>query len=219
MIKYLYYPLSVHSFFHESGHICQRHLLMYKVFSTLCSDPAGNSKHHKNDHYCKYRKKRTQHQHGNKSYNNCKQCHQCLWNCLADHLSQCICIIGIKTHDRTICILVEVTDWQCLHMFKHIITYSFEYTLSNINHHSCVNKCCNDTCQKDYAQNSQGLIKSCKIRGFLSNKRQDKIIQKVSQRKRDCSCRHSTDQDTEENKNKLEFIFLCHIFHQTFCRL
>ena len=33
------------------------------------------------------------------------------------------------------------------------------------------------------------------------NNTQDKIIQKVSQRKRDCSCRHSADQDAEENKN------------------
>ena len=39
------------------------------------------------------------------------------------------------------------------HMFKHIVTYSFEYTLSDINHHSGIYESCSHTGKKDASQN------------------------------------------------------------------
>ena len=49
-------------------------------------------------------------------------------------------IVGVKTHDRAVCILVKIADWKSLHMFKHIVSHLFQNTLSDINHHSGVNK-------------------------------------------------------------------------------
>ena len=101
-------------------------------------------------------------------------------------------------------------------MFKHIVTYSFEHTLSDINHHSCIDKCGNNTCKENASKNCQCFIKACKIRGFLPDQRKDKIIQQVSQRKGYRSCRNCTDKNTEKYKDKLKLIFFCHIFQKTF---
>ena len=101
-------------------------------------------------------------------------------------------------------------------MFKHIVTYSFEHTLSDINHHSCIDKCGNNTCKENASKNCQCFIKPGKVRLFLSNQRKDKIIQKVTKRKGYCRCRNCTDQNADEYQNKLKLIFFCHIFQKTF---
>ena len=72
-----------------------------------------------------------------------------MWDRLTDHLSERICIIRVKTHDRTIRILVKITDWKSLHMFKHIIPYFFKNTLTNVDHQSCISKCSNDSHQEN----------------------------------------------------------------------
>ena len=104
-------------------------------------------------------------------------------------------------------------------MFKHIITYSFEHTLSDINHHSCINKRCSHTGQEDTSQNCQCFIKAGEIRLFLSDQRKDKIIQQITKGERYRGRRYCTDQNTEEYQNKLKFIFFRHIFQKTFCCL
>ena len=43
---------------------------------------------------------------------------------------------------------IKVTDWQCLHMGKKIITDVFQYALRNINHNSVANQRSNDTGNK-----------------------------------------------------------------------
>ena len=124
MVKNFDNTLSVHTLFDKTCHICEGHLLSNEVFSTLCTDLSCDKQHQKNDQNRQDREQRAQNQHGNKGNDNRKQCHQRLRDRLADHLSQGIRIIRIKTHDRTVCILVKIADRQSLHMFKHIVSHS-----------------------------------------------------------------------------------------------
>ena len=59
---------------------------------------------------------------------------------LADHLAQGIGVIGIKAHDRAVCILVKIPDRKGLHMLKHIVANPLKHALTNINHQPCIGK-------------------------------------------------------------------------------
>ena len=51
--------MTIHSFFHETGHICQRYLLTDEIFATVGTNLIGNLQHDKDDHNCQNRKQRT----------------------------------------------------------------------------------------------------------------------------------------------------------------
>ena len=50
---------AIHSFFHETGHICQRYLLTDEIFATVGTNLTGNLQHNKNNHNCQNCKQRT----------------------------------------------------------------------------------------------------------------------------------------------------------------
>ena len=184
MVKYLDHSLSVHSLFHKAGHISQRHLLTDKEFAAVAADESGNGKHYENDHHCQNRQQRAENDHGNKGNNNCKKRHQRLGDRLADHLTQRICIVGVKAHDRTVGPLVKIADRQGLHMFEHIVPHFFQDALSDINHHSGVSKGRRHSHKEDTGKNRKRAVKSGKIRSLLPDQRNDKVVQKELQRQR-----------------------------------
>ena len=57
MVEHFYHTLTIHMFFHKSGHIGKGHLLAHKVFSTVSTDFFGDK-------------------HQNPDDNNGKQCQQ-----------------------------------------------------------------------------------------------------------------------------------------------
>ena len=101
-------------------------------------------------------------------------------------------------------------------MFEHVITDTLEHTLSDENHHSCINKCGNNTQCKNRAKNCQCFIQLCKVRIRLSDQRNDKIIQQEFQGQRDCNTCHGTDKDADKYDDKLYLMCSCHIFQKSF---
>ena len=219
MVKYLDNSLSVHALFHKAGYICQRHLLADKILSTVPTDLSGNKSHNKNNCNSQNCQKRTQCHHGNKSDNNGKKGHQRLGNCLADHLSQSVGIVCVKTHNRAVCPLVKIADRKSLHMFKHIVSHLFQNTLSDINHHSGVNKGGNHSQKENASQNCKRPVKLCKVRTLLSDQRNNKIIQQKFQGQRYGDRCHRADKNTDKHQDKTHFIGFCHIFQKALCCL
>ena len=53
---------------------------------------------------------------------------------LADHLTQCIDIVGIITHDIAVIMGIKVADGQILHVIKHLFTHFCQGSLGNNGH-------------------------------------------------------------------------------------
>ena len=216
MVKYLNYPLTVHTLFHKSGHICQRYLLFDEIFTTVCPDLTGDCQHNKDNSHSQNGQQGAEHQHGNKGYDNGEQCHQSLRDCLADHLSQCIRIISVETHDRAVGILVEVTDRQSLHVLKHIVTDALEHALSDEYHHSAVNKGCDYTYCEDAAQNCHSLVQLCIIGVCLSDQRDNIIIQQIFQGQGYGNAGYCTEKNADKYQYQPQLIGFGYIFQKSF---
>ena len=216
MVENLNNPLAVHALFHKSGHICQRYLLTDEIFTTVCPDLTGHCHHNEDNSHSQDGQQWTEHQHGDKGYDNGEQCHQSLRDCLADHLSQCICIIGVETHDGAVGILVEVTDRQSLHMLKHIVTDALQHALSDKYHHSAVNKGCDHPYCENAAQNCHCLVQLCIIGVCLSDQRDNIIIQQIFQGQGYGNAGYCTEKDTDKYQYQPQLIGFGYIFQKSF---
>ena len=83
-------------------------------------------------------------------------------------------------------------------MLEHIITDTFKHTLTDINHHSGINKCGNHTKCKNTAKDYKCLIEFCKVRICLSDQRDDKVIQQKFQGQGYCNTCCGTDKDADQ---------------------
>ena len=88
-------------------------------------------------------------------------------------------------------------------MLEHIVTDTLEYTLSNENHHSGIDKGSNYTQCKNTAKYCKCFIKFCEIRICLSDQRNDKIIQQEFQGQRYCNTCYGTDKDADKYNEEL----------------
>ena len=77
-------------------------------------------------------------------------------------------------------------------MLEHIITDTFKHTLTDINHHSGINKCGNHT--------------KCK----------NTVIQQKFQGQGYCNTCCGTDKDADKYDDKLYLMGSCHIFQKSF---
>ena len=181
VIKYFDDPLSVHPLFHKSRDVCQIKLLTDEILSAVSCYHFRYQDHHKDHEHGKRCQDRTQDQHGDKCNYNRECRHEYLRDRLVDHLTQCIRIICVETHDRAIRILIEITDRKRLHVFKHLITDTLKYALADHNHHTAVDECGDHAQKEDGTQECQRLIEFCIVRILLADQRDDKVIQKKLQ--------------------------------------
>mgnify|MGYP007099199020 CR=1 FL=1 len=125
MVENLDDTLSVHPLFHKPGNICDGNLLFQEIFSTVSSDRLCDKDEQEDHNNSQNRQNRAQRHHGNKRNHDGNGRHQHLRDGLVNHLTQGIRIIGVKTHDGAVGILVKIADRKFLHMFKHIISDLF----------------------------------------------------------------------------------------------
>ena len=101
-------------------------------------------------------------------------------------------------------------------MLEHIITDTLKNTLTDINHHSGINKCGNHTKCENAAKDCKCLIEFCKVRICLSDQRDDKVIQQKFQGQGYCNTCCGTDKDADKYDDKLYLMGSCHIFQKSF---
>ena len=219
VVEYFDDPLAVHPLFHESGDVRQIHLLADEIFPAVAGHDSRHEGHDADHQYGHHRQDRAQHQHGDKCHDDRERRHKHLRDGLVDHLSQGVGIICIKTHDRAVCILIEIPDRQRLHVGEHLVADTLEDALSDHNHHPAVYKGRNDAAQEDDPEDRKRHVQLRVIRVLLPDQRDDKVIQQELERQGHRDRRHGTHQDTDQHDDELDLIGTEHIVQQALRRL
>ena len=115
--------------------------------------------------------------------------------------------------------LVKITDWQILHMFKHLISDLLKHALPDIDHQTVIYKGSDNAESKYDAKHCQRTVHFRKIRICIADQRNNIIIQKESHRKRYGDRCHRTHENTDDNDYKLHSENAGHITKQPFGRL
>ena len=152
MAEYLDDLLTAEHFFNVTVDSTEVILLGNKVFSALAANFFGkdeHDQHHQNGNQCQVD---TQSQHDDEYGNDRDQCCKGLRDALVDHLTQGIGIVGVQTHNFTMRVGVKKADWKSLHVNKHLVADTFEYTLTDINHQSVI----------DIGAENTNIVNNCK---------------------------------------------------------
>ena len=124
VVKYFNHFLSGHHFFDIAVYFRQVGLLGNKASAALAADILSDLHHEQHHQHCQNGQRNADAEHHTK---NCHHAHQRvkrLRNALADHLTQCIGIVGVKAHDFAVGMGVKIADGQPLHVGKHLITHT-----------------------------------------------------------------------------------------------
>ena len=130
------------------------------------------------------------------------------------HLTQGICIVGVTAHDIPMGMGIKIPDRQPLHVGEHLVTDFLQNPLGDGNHGTVVKECCQNTNEVNGSHGQHRLEQSRKIRRSCFQQWCDIIVNNYLQEQGTCNTCHRTDQNTDQNNGKTQFI-LFQIAEQT----
>ena len=122
MAEYLYNLLAFHHFLDVTIYNTKILLLLHEILAAESCKIFTCHQHHSNHDQSHDGKRHIQNNHTYQYTDNGNHTGNQLWNTLADHLAQCINIIGVDRHDIAMCMCIKIFNRKCFHALKHLIS-------------------------------------------------------------------------------------------------
>ena len=159
-------------------------LLLHKVWAGDTGDNLRDLDDAENANDHKQRQPHTDGEHGEKDRDQREKRAHCCRKSLAHHLTQCVNVIGVQTHDVTILVPIKVTDWQSLHLGEHVIAHALHGALGHKCHDPAIGQGGTNTTAKQQTHAKNSVEQSAHVRIACANQRCNVVVNKGPQKER-----------------------------------